>query len=99
MDRSRQVRGEVFIDPCREKVTKCAFRRVPPLTHSLSMKRRQRRPFEALGQLAVDETQMALDDDRFDPAKCHHHQESESGSFVTRKFVEARLGFYEQRRE
>src|SRR6266853_6953225 len=63
------------------------------------MKRRQRRPFEALGQLAVDETQMALDDDRFDPAKCHHHQESKSGSFVTRKFVEARLGFYEQRRE
>jgi hypothetical protein len=25
------------------------------------MKRRQRRPFEALGQLAVDETQMALE--------------------------------------
>ena len=63
------------------------------------MKRRQRRPFEALGQLAVDETQMALDDDRFDPAKCHHHQESKSGSFVRRKFVEPRLGFYEQRRE
>jgi hypothetical protein len=32
------------------------------------MKRRQRRPFEALGQVAVDETQMALDDDRFDTA-------------------------------
>src|SRR6478672_1624004 len=63
------------------------------------MKRRQRRPFEALGQLAVDETQMALDDDGFDAAKCHHHQESKSGSFVRRKFVEPRLGFYEQRRE
>ena len=30
------------------------------------MKRRQRRPLEALGQLALDEAQMALDDDRFD---------------------------------
>src|SRR6476646_3151981 len=39
---------------------------------------------------------MALDDDRFDTTKCHHHQESKSGSFVRRKFVEARLGFYEQ---
>src|SRR5258705_501819 len=38
-------------------------------------------------------------DARFDPAKCHHHQESKSGSFVRRKFVEPRLGFYEQRRE
>lgn len=56
------------------------------------MKHRQRRPFEALGQLAVDETQMALDDDGFDSAKCHHHQESKSGSFVRRKFVEPRLG-------
>ena len=57
------------------------------------MKHRQRRPFEALGQLALDETQMALDDDRFDTAKCHHHQESKSGSFTGREFVEPRLGF------